>query len=100
MRKPAKSPPAREDGGEPAGSSLFVGSVAKAFRVLAAFETVAVILFGFLAVRLKLPALVGYTGGAWGEVMLKVVDVYPGDVAANGVAIAEIKVSAGSIEEF
>ena len=46
------------------------------------------------------PALVGYTGGAWGEVMLKIVDVYPGDAAANGVAIAEIKVSAGSIEEF
>lgn len=53
-----------------------------------------------IAQSLLLPALVGYTGGAWGEVMLKIVDVYPGDVAANGVAIAEIKVSAGSIEEF
>jgi hypothetical protein len=47
-----------------------------------------------------LPALVGYTGGAWGEVMVKVVDSYPGDVAANGLAIAELKLSAGSIEEF
>lgn len=47
-----------------------------------------------------LPALVGYTGGAWGEVKVKIVDTYPGDVATNGIAIAEIKVLAGSIEEF
>lgn len=47
-----------------------------------------------------LPCLVGYTGGAWGEVQVKIVDTYPGDVASNGVAIAELKVMAGSIEEF
>jgi hypothetical protein len=47
-----------------------------------------------------LPCLVGYTGGAWGDVQVKIVDSYPGDVAANGVAIAELKLNAGSIEEF
>jgi len=47
-----------------------------------------------------LPCLVGYTGGAWGNVDVKIVDSYPGDVAANGVAIAELKLNAGSIEEF
>lgn len=47
-----------------------------------------------------LPCLVGYTGGAWGEVEVKILDSYPGDVATNGVAIAELKLNAGSIEEF
>ncbi|MEQ1569813.1 MAG: discoidin domain-containing protein [Myxococcota bacterium] len=47
-----------------------------------------------------LPCLVGYTGGSWGEVEIKIVDSYPGDVATNGVAIAELKLNAGSIEEF
>ncbi|HHO50452.1 MAG TPA: hypothetical protein ENK18_06145 [Deltaproteobacteria bacterium] len=47
---------------------------------------------------LLLPALVGYTGGAWGTVQVEIVDTYPGD--AGGIAIAEIKMNAGSIEEF
>jgi hypothetical protein len=47
-----------------------------------------------------LPCLVGYTGGAWGDVEIKVLDAYPGDVASNGIAVAEMKVLAGSIEEF
>lgn len=47
-----------------------------------------------------LPAPVGYTGGTWGEVQIKIVDTYPGDVATNGVAIAELKLNAGAIEEF
>lgn len=46
------------------------------------------------------PCLVGYTGGAWGEVQIKIIDTYPGDVPSNGVAISELKVMAGSIEEF
>jgi hypothetical protein len=50
--------------------------------------------------NLLLPCLVGYTGGAWGEVMVEIVDSYPGDQPTNGVALAEIKVNAGSIEEF
>jgi hypothetical protein len=49
---------------------------------------------------LLLPCLVGYTGGAWGEVEVEIVDAYPGDQPTNGVALAELKVNAGSIEEF
>lgn len=45
-----------------------------------------------------LPALVGYTGGAWGEVKVEIVDTYEG--AQPGVAITELKMMAGSIEEF
>ncbi len=47
-----------------------------------------------------LPCLVGYTGGAWGEIQVKIVDVYPGEDPMKGVAIAEMKAMAGSIEEF
>jgi hypothetical protein len=46
-----------------------------------------------------LPCLVGYTGGAWGEVEVRIVDAYPGE-GMNGSAISELKLSAGSIEEF
>jgi hypothetical protein len=46
------------------------------------------------------PYLSGYTGGAWGEVEVKIVDSYPGDDPMNGVAITELKAMAGSIEEF
>ena len=53
-----------------------------------------------LAAALLLPCLVGYTGGAWGTVDVKIVDVYPGDQPMNGVAISELKLNAGSIEEF
>jgi hypothetical protein len=48
---------------------------------------------------LLLPCLVGYTGGAWGNVDVKIVDSYPGE-GMNGTAIAELKMMAGSIEEF
>ena len=47
-----------------------------------------------------LPNLSGYTGGGWGEVMVEVLDVYPGDEPMNGFAVAELKLTAGSIEEF
>lgn len=47
-----------------------------------------------------LPCIVGYTGGAWGEINVEILDVYPGDQPANGMAIAELKLNAGSIEEF
>ncbi len=46
-----------------------------------------------------LPVLVGYTGGSWGDVTIKITEVYPGDVG-NGVALSEVKINAGSIEEF
>ena len=47
---------------------------------------------------LLLPALVGYTGGAWGEVQVEIIDTYEG--AKGGAAISELKMRAGSIEEF
>lgn len=47
-----------------------------------------------------LPCLIGYTGGSWGEVSVKIVDTYPGDVPTNGVAISELKLNAGSISDF
>jgi len=47
---------------------------------------------------LLLPALVGYTGGAWGDVQVEIVDSYPGE--SGGVAISEVKLNAASIEEF
>lgn len=47
-----------------------------------------------------LPALIGYTGGAWGDVQVKILDAYPGDVPTNGLAIAELKLNAGSISDF
>lgn len=47
-----------------------------------------------------LPCLVGYTGGSWGTIEVKIVDSYAGDQPMNGVAISELKLNAGSIEEF
>jgi hypothetical protein len=47
-----------------------------------------------------LPALIGYTGGAWGDVEVKILDAYAGDVPTNGLAIAEVKLNAGSISDF
>jgi hypothetical protein len=49
---------------------------------------------------LLLPALIGYTGGAWGDVEVKILDGYTGDVPTNGLAISEIKLNAGSISDF
>lgn len=46
-----------------------------------------------------LPVIIGYTGGAWGDVQVKVVDTYPGDVG-KGVAISEVKLNAATIEDF
>lgn len=46
-----------------------------------------------------LPVIVGYTGSAWGDIQVKVVDTYPGD-AGKGVAIAEVKLNAATIEDF
>lgn len=46
-----------------------------------------------------LPAIIGYTGSAWGEITVEVVDTYPGD-AGKGVAIAEVKLNAATIEDF
>ena len=47
-----------------------------------------------------LPTMSGYTGGGWGEVTVEIVDAYPGEEPMNGVAVAEIKMMAGSLEEF
>lgn len=47
-----------------------------------------------------LPAVVGYTGGAWGDVQIEVLDTWPGTVATNPLALAELKLNAATIEEF
>jgi len=49
---------------------------------------------------LLLPTMTGYTGGGWGEVTVEILESYPGDEPMNGVALAEAKMMAGSIEEF
>lgn len=46
-----------------------------------------------------LPAIVGYTGSAWGGVTVKVLDAYPGD-PGKGVAVSEVKLNAATIEDF
>ncbi len=45
-----------------------------------------------------LPVIVGYTGGAWGNVSVEITETYPG--TNKGVAIAEVKLNAATIEEF
>ena len=49
---------------------------------------------------LTLPTLTGYTGGGWGEVTVEIMESYPGDDPMKGVALSEVKMMAGSIEEF
>ena len=49
---------------------------------------------------LLIPIVKGYTGGAWGEVTVTVVDSWPGTVAENPLAIAEIRMNATTIEDF
>ncbi len=38
----------------------------------------------------QLPAIIGYTGSAWGTIKVRVIDTYPGK-SAPGVAISEVK---------
>lgn len=49
---------------------------------------------------LLLPAIIGYTGGAWGDVVVEIQDTWPGTVATNPLALSEFKMNAGTIEEF
>ncbi len=49
---------------------------------------------------LPIPIVKGYTGGAWGEIQVEVVDVWPGSVAENPLAIGELRMNATTIEEF
>ena len=46
------------------------------------------------------PALVGYTGSSWGDLVLKVVETYPASTEGKGVAIAEVKFRATNVEDF
>jgi len=50
------------------------------------------------AQTMLLPYLMGYTGGAWGDIRVEVSDAYPG--AQEKLAIAELSLQAGSIEEI
>ena len=46
-----------------------------------------------------LPAVVGYTGSAWGQVKIKVLESYPGS-ASDSIAISEIKLKATNYDGF
>lgn len=46
-----------------------------------------------------LPVMVGYTGSAWNEIQVTVVDVHEGG-AGKGVAFSEVKINAATIEDF
>lgn len=45
------------------------------------------------------PSIMGYTGSAWGEISVEILEVYPGSVNAE-VAIAEFKAQATSYDGF
>lgn len=47
-----------------------------------------------------LPAVIGYTGSAWGDVTIEVVDSYPGTKPEMGLAISELKMNAATIDDF
>lgn len=47
-----------------------------------------------------LPAIIGYTGSAAGDVVVEITEVYPGSEATNPLSIAEVKLNASVIEEF
>lgn len=49
---------------------------------------------------LLLPTIIGYTGSAWGDVTIEIVDSYPGTKAENPLAIAELKLNAATIDDF
>ncbi|MCB9679198.1 MAG: hypothetical protein H6737_29110 [Alphaproteobacteria bacterium] len=49
---------------------------------------------------LLIPIVKGYTGGAWGEITVKVTDTWPGSVAENPLALTELRMTATTIEEF
>jgi len=46
-----------------------------------------------------LPVMVGYTGSAWAEIKVQILESYPGEVG-KGVAISEVKLNAATIEDF
>lgn len=46
-----------------------------------------------------LPVVIGYTGGAWGKIEVKIIDTYPGEVG-KGVAISEVKINAATLEDI
>ncbi len=43
---------------------------------------------------ITIPAITGYTGSAWGDIELKVLETYPGTRSKDTVAISELKVKA------
>lgn len=46
------------------------------------------------------PALVGYTGSAWGTVKLSVIDTYPATAEGKGVSLDEVQFRATNLEAF
>jgi hypothetical protein len=49
---------------------------------------------------LLLPAIIGYTGSAWGDVTIEVMDTWPGTKPDMGLALAELKLNASTIDDF
>ncbi len=47
-----------------------------------------------------IPIVKGYTGGAWGEVVVEVTDTWPGSKEDAPLAIGELRMNAATIEEF
>ena len=47
-----------------------------------------------------LPAIIGYTGSAAGDVVVDVTEVWPGSDATKPLALSEVKINATVIEEF
>ncbi len=49
---------------------------------------------------LLLPVIVGYTGSAWGDLTVEIVDTWPGTKPENPLAIAELKLNASTLDDF
>jgi hypothetical protein len=50
--------------------------------------------------QLWIPTVFGYTGGSWGDVVIKVLDVYPGKKAADQLGLQEIGAQASNNDAF
>ena len=48
----------------------------------------------------SVPPMMGYTGGGFGEIVVDVLEVYPGSTHADQVAVAEVKAKASSYAGF
>jgi hypothetical protein len=47
-----------------------------------------------------IPALVGYTGSAWGVVNVRIIDTYPTTTAGKGASMNEVQFKATNLDSF